>query len=65
MWISVTLNVVLDEVSWINAKVRVLQTLNTHFICPEEQLYPDKQTEMAHVWSRGLNIYQFTRAHTL
>lgn len=49
MWISVTLNVVLDEVSGINAKVRLLQTSNAHFICPEEQLRPDEQIKTAHV----------------
>lgn len=31
MWISITLNVVLDEVTGINAKVCLRQTSNTHF----------------------------------
>lgn len=31
MWISVTLNVVLDEVTGINTKVRLWQTSNKHF----------------------------------
>lgn len=54
MWISITLNVVLDEVTGINAKVHFWQTSNTLCFSSVKQLWPYKLSKMAKLKSEHL-----------